>query len=91
MNQPVQCSLGTFSAAGSAPFAGLVIEQRVLALHAFESLAEQLGVPLRGATLLALLQHWEYNRHALTQLAAALFYLLEPIRLRFRRQAAGLE
>ena len=72
MNQPVGFCLGTFSAAGSPPFAGLVIEQRVLALHALEGLAEQLGVPLRGATLLALLQHWEYNRHALTQLAAAL-------------------
>ena len=65
-------ALGTFAIAGSPAFAGLVIEERVLALHALEGLAERLGKPLRGRTILELLEHWEHNRHALTALAAAL-------------------
>lgn len=65
-------ALGTFSVAGSPAFAGLLIEDRVLALHALEELAARLGRPLRGRTTLELLERWEHNRQALTALAAVL-------------------
>ncbi|HEY3809495.1 MAG TPA: fumarylacetoacetate hydrolase family protein [Steroidobacteraceae bacterium] len=68
----MEFAVGSFSAAGSPPFACLVIGDRVLALHALEPLARQLGVALRGRTMLEVLEHWTQNARALTMLAAAM-------------------
>jgi 2-keto-4-pentenoate hydratase/2-oxohepta-3-ene-1,7-dioic acid hydratase in catechol pathway len=65
-------ALGTFSVAGSPPFPGLVIDERVIALHALKSWSMQLGRLLVGESLLGLLEHWDYNLHSFTGLAAAL-------------------
>jgi 2,4-diketo-3-deoxy-L-fuconate hydrolase len=51
--------LGTFSAAGCAPFPGLVIDERVIALHALARYLEQHGVMLGAATtMMDVLHAW---------------------------------
>jgi 2-keto-4-pentenoate hydratase/2-oxohepta-3-ene-1,7-dioic acid hydratase in catechol pathway len=80
----VAFALGSFSAAGSPPFAGLVIGDRVLALHALEPLARRLGVALRGRTMLEVLEHWVPNCHALTILTTA---MTEPAQASLARRA----
>jgi 2,4-didehydro-3-deoxy-L-rhamnonate hydrolase len=57
-------ALGTFSAAGSPAFAGLVIDERVIALHALRE-------HLSGSSMLELLEHWEHNLAALESVVAA--------------------
>lgn len=66
-------ALGTFSVAGSPPFPGLVLQQRVAALHAFGSMGRDFGADLRGTeSLLAVLEDWEVNERALCRLAGRL-------------------
>lgn len=61
-------ALGTFSAAGSPRFAGLVVADQVVAVAALAHLAE-----LRGAhSVLGLLEHWEHNFAQLDRLARQL-------------------
>lgn len=63
-------SLGTFSAAGSPPFPGLVMSDRVVALHALSPLCKQLGSALRQTgSLLSVLDDWETNEPALHRAA----------------------
>lgn len=66
--------LGTFSAAGGPPFAGLVLaDEHVIGVHALQDLCAGLGRPLpdTGSTL-ALLQHWAAALPALQAAADAL-------------------
>jgi 2,4-didehydro-3-deoxy-L-rhamnonate hydrolase len=66
-------ALGTFSAAGSPPFPGLVLQDRVVALHALKTWGRRQGIELGDcATLLAVFDDWERNRTALTALVARL-------------------
>jgi len=58
-------ALGTFSQADAKPFAGVVVEQRVLPLSAFPGLTN-------GDSILSLLEHWDANFAAL-QTAVASF------------------
>jgi hypothetical protein len=58
--------LGTFSAGGSQPFAGLVLEDRVIAVRALEGLCSRLGHELKSTnTMLELLEDWSRNLLAL--------------------------
>jgi 2,4-diketo-3-deoxy-L-fuconate hydrolase len=69
----MQFRLGTFSRAGAAPFAGLVLDERVIALARLEPLAQRLGLRLEGAeSVLTLLASWDSNFAALIRIAAAL-------------------
>lgn len=55
-------SLGTFSVAGCSPFAGIVLDDRVIAVTALQPLCEELGRPLSDPeTVFGLLQAWERN------------------------------
>ncbi len=64
-------SLGTFSAAGSKPFAGLVRGEQVIALHTLQRLADRHGLSLSGSeSMFALLQNWESNFAALSEVLA---------------------
>ena len=59
-------ALGTFSVAGSPPFAGMVIDDRVTAVTTFQPLCEELGVLLNAPeTVFGLLQAWDRNFTAL--------------------------
>jgi 2,4-diketo-3-deoxy-L-fuconate hydrolase len=52
-------ALGTFSVAGCAPFAGLVIDSGVIAIDALRELLSAHGVVLtKGASVLSLLEQW---------------------------------
>ena len=63
--------LGTFSAAGSRPFAGLVRGEQVIALHTLQRLADGKGLSLSGSeSVFALLQNWEPNFVALSNALA---------------------
>jgi len=65
--------LGTFSIAGCPPFPGLVIAERVYAIHALKELT---GYDLRGGgSVLGLLESWEQNLPALHAIAASLSVL----------------
>jgi len=65
--------LGTFSAAGSLPFPGMVIADHVHPLHELAALATELGVRVQGASsTLALLERWDENLPALQAIADAL-------------------
>lgn len=78
MTRPIQATtppyaLGTFSIAGSPPFPGLVIGERVIALHALIPLCRRLGTELLGAaSMLDMLEYWTYNEKALAVAAAYL-------------------
>jgi len=65
-------ALGTFCVAGSPPFAGLVLGERVLALHALRELAQKLGQTLTGSSMLELLEQWPRNLETLRALVAVL-------------------
>lgn len=70
---PIQAGfkLGTFSAAGSRPFAGLVRGERVIALHTLQRLADARGLVLNGSeSVFALLQNWDANFAALSEVLA---------------------
>src|SRR5579884_1392501 len=70
-------ALGSFSIAGCPPFAGLVLDERVIAVHALQPLCERLGQPLSDdGSLLGLLQQWERNLAALQRAVDA---LAEPV------------
>jgi 2-keto-4-pentenoate hydratase/2-oxohepta-3-ene-1,7-dioic acid hydratase in catechol pathway len=59
--------LGTFSAAGARPFAGLVRGDQVIALHTLQKVADSQGLPLTGSeSVFALLQNWQANFAALS-------------------------
>ncbi len=69
----MQFSLGTFSAGAGAPFAGLVIAERVYALERLAPQLERLDLSLQGAqSVLALLGSWDRNFSALSQVVPAL-------------------
>jgi len=76
MSQPITSppfALGTFSVAGSPPFPGLVMAERVIALNGLVPLCKQLGSELRVAdTLLSLLDEWQRNEPALQLVATHL-------------------
>jgi len=66
-------SLGTFSVAGCAPFAGLVLGERVVALHGLGPLARSCGVRLTGTcSVIELLQDCEANFAALQRIVPQL-------------------
>lgn len=63
--------LGTFSAAGCPPFAGLLQHEKVVALHALQGIAEANGLALTGSeSVLALLQNWDHNFISLCKVLA---------------------
>jgi 2,4-diketo-3-deoxy-L-fuconate hydrolase len=65
MSNRVSFRLGTFSVGGTAPFAGLVIDERVIALR-------DLGPPLAAcATMLDVLENWERAFEALCRASSA--------------------
>lgn len=72
--EQAQFALGTFSAAGCAPFAGLVLPgERVVAAEALRGLCQALDAPLPPAhTTLALIEHWSEALPALQAAANAL-------------------
>jgi 2,4-didehydro-3-deoxy-L-rhamnonate hydrolase len=72
MGEQGRFALGTFSVAGAPPFAGLVIDERVIAIEALRPLSGQLGKTLLGASTLELLEHWPENLAALEAVVAAL-------------------
>ncbi len=64
--------LGTFSVADGAPFPGLVVNERVIALEALGALHTNAGLRLaRCATMLDVLDEWEQNLEALAKAATA--------------------
>jgi 2-keto-4-pentenoate hydratase/2-oxohepta-3-ene-1,7-dioic acid hydratase in catechol pathway len=66
-------ALGTFSVAGSPPFPGLVMSDRVVALRALVALSKQLGGGLRCTdSLLSVLDEWQVNESALRQVCGHL-------------------
>jgi 2,4-diketo-3-deoxy-L-fuconate hydrolase len=70
---PIQTGfkLGTFSAAGARPFAGIVRGDQVLAVHGLQRLADERGLRLRGGdSVFELLQNWETNFAALSEALA---------------------
>lgn len=71
-SSPKQWSLGTFSVAGSPAFAGIVIDERVIALNGLKPLAARLGQPLQGETVEELLADWTGNFAALQAAVAVL-------------------
>jgi len=65
--------LGTFSAAGALPFAGIILGEEVYAVADILALGRELGLRLHGTdSVLALLEHWEENFPSLCRLAGAL-------------------
>src|SRR5271155_4660505 len=65
--------LGTFSIAGAPPFPGLLIAERVVALHALVPVCRRLGCELRNTgSLLTTLDDWPSNERALRQAAVHL-------------------
>jgi 2-keto-4-pentenoate hydratase/2-oxohepta-3-ene-1,7-dioic acid hydratase in catechol pathway len=72
-NPSAPFALGTFSVAGSPPFPGLVMSDRVISLNALVPLCRRIGGELRHAgSLLSLLDEWPLNERALAQAAAYL-------------------
>ncbi len=65
--------LGTFRAAGSPPFAGLVLDGQVIALTALVPLSKTLGCELRNPeSMLGFLEAWPHNLAALVSIVEAL-------------------
>jgi len=62
--QPTPFKLGTFSIAGCRPFAGLVLDNRVIALSALRTFGGASSLRL-GETILEVLAQWESNFAAL--------------------------
>jgi len=71
--QPTPFRLATFSAAGCAPFGGLVVDGHALAFHALDGFLARAGLELRcdGSTL-SVLDAWESNFPVLQRIADAL-------------------
>jgi 2-keto-4-pentenoate hydratase/2-oxohepta-3-ene-1,7-dioic acid hydratase in catechol pathway len=72
MTQRTGFALGTFSIAGAPPFAGLVLDELVIALGALQPVAHSLGRVLAGSDINQLLAQWEPNLTTLRALVAAL-------------------
>lgn len=71
--------LGTFSCAGGPPFAGMVVDDRVVALHAVSQSLAVAGRPLLGAgSMLSLLASWEHDWPLLEEAAEALAHARAP-------------
>jgi 2,4-didehydro-3-deoxy-L-rhamnonate hydrolase len=65
--------LGTFSAAGSAPFAGIEVAGRALGLRAAAGFLRAHRLELKGAeSMLGVLEHWEENFPVLQRIADAM-------------------
>lgn len=65
--------LGSFSAAGEPPFAGLVLGERVHAVPGLRRLERELGLHLHGVdSVLGLLDRWDDNLPALRAIARTL-------------------
>jgi 2-keto-4-pentenoate hydratase/2-oxohepta-3-ene-1,7-dioic acid hydratase in catechol pathway len=65
--------LGSFSSAGEAPFAGLVLGERVHAIQGLRRLERRMGLHLHGVdSVLGLLERWDDNLPALRSIAQAL-------------------
>jgi 2,4-didehydro-3-deoxy-L-rhamnonate hydrolase len=65
--------LGTFSVSGCPPFPGVVVAERVYAVHGLEELAAELGYALKGSqSVLGLLERWDQNFPALQAVVDAL-------------------
>lgn len=65
--------LGSFSAAGEPPFAGLVIGEQVHAVQGLRALERELGLHLHGTeSVLGLLERWDENLPALRAIAGEL-------------------
>jgi 2,4-didehydro-3-deoxy-L-rhamnonate hydrolase len=66
-------SLGMFSIAGCRPFAGMVISDKVLAVHAINDLNADTGVKLHGAdSIKGLLTDWKRSFKILSDVAVSL-------------------
>jgi 2,4-diketo-3-deoxy-L-fuconate hydrolase len=66
-------ALGTFSIAGAPAFPGLVMAERVVALHALVPVCRRMGSELRDpGSLLSVLDEWQVNESALCRVAAHL-------------------
>lgn len=73
MNRIAEYGLGTFSIAGSRPFAGLIIQDRVVAVDALAALARHLGQELRDTgSVRQILESWHCNEPALAAVADCL-------------------
>jgi len=65
--------VGSFSAAGEQPFAGLVLGEQVHAIYGLRGLERELGLHLHGVdSVLGLLERWDDNLPALRTLAQML-------------------
>jgi 2,4-diketo-3-deoxy-L-fuconate hydrolase len=64
--------LGSFSVAAESPFPGLVLNDRVYAIHDLKPLQLELGVHLYGGSMLDVLERWKANLPALSRIADAL-------------------
>lgn len=68
----VEFKLGTFSTAGCKPFAGVVIDNWVLALNAMKPIAKKMNSSIVGTdTVLEFLEEWECNIDSLSRVVAA--------------------
>jgi len=73
VSAPVVFRLGSFSAAGELPFAGLVLGEHVYAVQGLAPLERALGLHLHGAdSVLGLLERWDENLPTLQAIAQAL-------------------
>lgn len=74
IHSAIEFALGTFSAAGSPPFPGLVVDGQVLGLAALDPIAKAEGVALMGGdSILSLLEAWDKNFAVLKTLVKYLF------------------
>ncbi|MGA9369311.1 MAG: fumarylacetoacetate hydrolase family protein, partial [Steroidobacteraceae bacterium] len=72
-------SLGTFCAAGCAPFPGMLVDGRVAALHAVSTTLGLAGRPLLGSdSMLSLLESWDHDWPLLEEAAEALTHARAP-------------
>lgn len=72
MNSPDRFALGTFSVAGCPSFAGMVIDERVIAIDALKSFAARSGLALTGqVSVLDLLNNWQQSLEVLSAAANA--------------------
>jgi len=72
-------SLGTFCAAGCAPFPGMLVDGRVAALHAVGATLGLAGRPLLGSdSMLSLLESWDHDWPLLEEAAEALTHARAP-------------
>lgn len=84
--------LGTFSVAGCPPFPGVLIGERVYAVHALTALELDIGMNLRGTdSVLGLLQHWDENLPVLHVMADVLAAATLPAAKRILEQHAPLD